>query len=692
MAVTAESFHQATDSLILPDQRLYYQTSIFSSHWQLRSLIASPEQDVIYYPGESNIYALYTKTKERQLITSLPFVPRCLTVAGGWICCGGHNGNFAVVSLNDGRRGAETIPSLGSDPDARLPMELNPPRRTLSRTISPPSRRSRSPRYPISANVKKIGVETKKNDDAINNCTTLWFPKDPPSERTYKSPVAVIANNDCSVYILDLEDSEILERFVYPSCVNRAEISPDGELLVAVTDDPFLYIYQRRRRQELTPGLFSAVEHYEWYPACRIQLTGQKLSELSNMKGSFALSFSSSGKYLAVSTQRGVISIFDTRSLVDERTEPLSIFSSSRPDSPLGAVRAMEFSPGSVDLLAWTESNGKVEVADIRTLFTSRQLLNVDSRRDEFEKIYISDRPESVSSRRRNLRSSSPSLIQDYLGLDFDARQLRQMARDMLDRHQAPITPEEQEILQAHRVARRQRDANAALADAESLLWGQGNPSSSLLESLGVGPTSTSSSRNPIPPLRTFRVSSNSERNPSFRSIIHDRERREVEHQPRRRPSIILATAERAMEHENIAASSGRHGNDTSTSLEQLTITTPCLPEPSSNPWEGIDALCIPQQESSGLRVTRDVDARTASRQPWRPLGNLVSVVREGSDGAWRSVYRPRVDDEEERSPHTMGICWSPDGKILYVGAEDGIYEYHVNMNGRKMAPSIVLR
>jgi hypothetical protein len=55
----------------------------------------------------------------------------------------------------------------------------------------------------------------------------------------------------------------------------------------------------------------------------------------------------------------------------------------------------------------------------------------------------------------------------------------------------------------------------------------------------------------------------------------------------------------------------------------------------------------------------------------------------------------------------TTGCCWSQDGKILYafhtrvspslyanyriryVGAENGIYEYHVNIVGRKLFPSI---
>jgi WD40 repeat protein len=68
------------------------------------------------------------------------------------------------------------------------------------------------------------------------------------------------------------------------------------------------------------------------------------------MRGSFALSFSRSGKYLAVATQYGIISIFDAECLTETHSLMVS-FTTSRPGRQAGAVRAMEFSPGPFDLL-----------------------------------------------------------------------------------------------------------------------------------------------------------------------------------------------------------------------------------------------------------------------------------------------------------------------------------------------------
>ena len=161
------------------------------------------------------------------------------------------------------------------------------------------------------------------------------------------------------------------------------------------------------------------------------------------MRGSFAACFSRSGKYLAIATQYGLISAFDTDSLPDP-SSLLVVFTSSRPGGESGAIRAMEFSPGPFDLLAWTEASGRVGVADVRTLFLSRQRLTIDSHGSGVERVIISDRAGEpmVDPRLRNFRTDSPS-TPDYLGLDLERRQLRHLTREMLDRHQAPLTAEE---------------------------------------------------------------------------------------------------------------------------------------------------------------------------------------------------------------------------------------------------------
>jgi hypothetical protein len=651
------------------------------SHWQLRSLIASPEQNVIYYPSGFDIYALYPKTKEREIVTTLPFSPRCLTVGGGWLCCGGHHGDYTAISLSD--RKADDL-SATLDPDARLPLDFDPVRRSSPRDTPSTSRRSRGLNYPLSVEVKRIGTESDEKDDAINNCITLWSPPNIVSERTYTTPVAVIANNDKSVYILSLPESETLEKLTYPDCVNRAVMSPDGELLVAVLDDPFLYVHQRKSKPSAHNKMHHSKQEYEWVGVCRIQLEGQSQADKTTMKGSFALTFSKSGKYLAVATQYGLISVFDVETFTQEDTEPLAIFSSSRPGRQTGAIREMEFSPGPFDLLAWTEASGRVGIADLRNLFLSRQLLMVDSRLDGVDKISITERPGEpvIDPRLRSFRTDSPSSSSstpDYLGLDLERRQLRHLTREMLDRHQSPLTTEELEVLQAHRIARRQRDALAESSGSSG--WGPWTGRSTATPGgTGNGEATTSSDRRisttGLPAaLREF---VNPDRTAaSFRSFINernqDRERRNQQQEPRRRSSVMLAAAERAIEQETFGPSSTGN-DDTSAGLGRLALTSPRTvgSDSPNNPWAEIDALYRnrypaedPPSRSTRLRIELDEEDRQGfANRLRRPFGDLGLGSRDESSMILRGVLR-RHNEDDERPPETMGLCWSPDGRIL---------------------------
>ena len=616
-----------------------------------------------------------TKTKERQLITTLPFTPLCLTVERGWLCCGGHHGKYTSICLDDSKAEAELSLGLDLEPDARLPLDFDPSRRSQPRDIASTSRRTRGQARPLIASLKFFGVEKKEDDNAINNCISLWFPKKTTSERAYKLPVAVLANNDSSVYILDLKESEVMERLTYPDCVNRAEISPDGELLVAVLDDPFMYVHQRCRRAELTPGLFSETEHYEWQPMCRIQLTGQSQADKTSMKGSFALTFSDSGQYLAVATQHGVISIFDVNTLADENARPISVFTSSRPGIASGAVRDMQFSPGPFEILAWTETSGRVGISDIRSLFVARQLLQIDSGLDVVESIHVVERAGEavIDPRLRTLRTDSPSSTPDYLGLDFERRQLRQMAREMLDRHQAPLTTEELEVLQAHRIARRARDVfggapNTAIWDLANYAQRNTNASNDTLAGAGNTGSDRRLSLGFPGILREYTSSDRS--TASFRNFINernqDRERRNQQLETQRRSSVILAAAERMIETET-ETSTSRSGHEPTTNLERLTLTTGTGTETPSNPWSEIDALyrsSFPNPSNSTRQRIEyeDEDRQTLARlrQPWR--ADMGVGTRDESTVI---MLRTRHDEEDNRPPDIMGLSWSPDGRLL---------------------------
>ena len=82
-------------------------------HWQLRSLLCSPESNVLYYPTGRNIYSLNTKTRKRELVASLPFSPTCIGVKYGWLCAGGKDqGYFASIKV--GESILQTYPAVES--------------------------------------------------------------------------------------------------------------------------------------------------------------------------------------------------------------------------------------------------------------------------------------------------------------------------------------------------------------------------------------------------------------------------------------------------------------------------------------------------------------------------------------------------------------------------------------------------
>lgn len=580
---------------------------------------------------------------------------------------------------------SKRAPAEDTDPDTRLPLDLDPSSRTTALEASSTSSSFatlRRPRGPLSSTTSKVGLE-------LVNCIEIWSPTPDAAEGAYDIPVAVLSNNDSSVFIIDLAKSKVLEQIDFPDNVNRSVISPDGTLLVSICDDPYLYLHRRIEKGTHGKGRPAVEERYGWISHGRLGIEGQKQSDTSTMRGSFAVCFSNSGKYLAVGTQYGIISIFDTETLVDESVNSLlKVFTTSRPGREPGAVRAMSFSPGPFDLLAWTESSGRISVADLRNMFLSKQTITIDSHAEGVERAIVISRlsDATIDPRLRSFRAESPSNItsQDYLNLDTERRQLRHLTREMLDRHQAPLTAEELEVLQAHRIARRQRDeANEVRETSErtsasrlSLL----RDIQTLTHGSGSRPADRRISTSNLPAaLREF---VNPERSAaSFRSFINernqDRERRSQLEQESRRPSWDqLAAGESAVERETSGPSTPRNNHDTASDLERLSITPSRHPpnglDTINTPWAEIDALYRarfpvdpPLDRSSRLRIEiEDEDRRDFAhrlRQPWRPLDD-INQVGTGSHGGHSSVLRSML---RSNSFETMGCSWSDDGRML---------------------------
>lgn len=577
------------------------------------------------------------------------------------------------------------------DPDERLPLDLDPASRSILREalsnsdiLQASSRRSRGP---LSAKTAKIGKE-------IVNCIELWSPSPSSSEKAYKIPVAVVSNNDHNVFIVDIAESEVLEELNLPDCVNRSVMSPDGELLVTICDDPFLYVHERRKKVATRDEVETKLG-YEWALRGRVQLTGQRQADRGDMRGSFASSFSASGKYLAVATQYGVISIFETATIAKEdESSLLAVFTSSRPgiEAGHGAVRAIQFSPGPFDLLAWTETTGRVGVADVRNLCRSQQLIELDSHSEGMERVIVSERrgDSVIDPRLRNFRAEPPSTTSttpDYLGSDLERRNLRHyLTREMLDRHQAPLTTEELEVLSAHRIARRLRDAantphtgRETPADTSNLPrmghWSDDRSSTSNVAGRTRSVERRISAATLPPALREF---INPDRSTtSIRSYINDRnndrERRvhlDFEIEPRRSGLLRLTAGESSTARDSSEPSVAADGDGTPS--ERLSLIGQSLEATGSDSatgaWPELDALYRtrlplepPLDRAARVRIEIEDDDRrdfaNRLRQPYRPLGDLALGTRDESASTLRRSRPGAVE--------TMGCTWSEDGRTL---------------------------
>jgi hypothetical protein len=96
--------------------------------------------------------------------------------------------------------------------------------------------------------------------------------------------VAVLANNDSSVIVVGLAEQNSLDKITYPDFMNRGVLSPDGRLLIAISDDPYLYIHERQEKKT-DAGISVRVADrpaYEWSPRGRIQLKSQSKDDRSD--------------------------------------------------------------------------------------------------------------------------------------------------------------------------------------------------------------------------------------------------------------------------------------------------------------------------------------------------------------------------------------------------------------------------
>lgn len=203
----------------------------------------------------------------------LSFNPRCLVARNGWVCCGGELGVFSAFRVGERNPPDETDRRHDLQPDDRLPLSLD-----LSDAASSLLAEAR-------AEKNLVAPSTGFGKDRVN-CIVLWLPPTlvEPCEGAYNQDVAVLAHNDSSVIIVSLRDQEALDKITYPDYMNRGVISPDGRLLIAISDDPYLYIHERKEKRSETGTSVRLSDRpvYEWSSCGRIQLKSQSKDDRSD--------------------------------------------------------------------------------------------------------------------------------------------------------------------------------------------------------------------------------------------------------------------------------------------------------------------------------------------------------------------------------------------------------------------------
>ena len=384
-------YHRPTDSLIKRSDAKFYPLDITVPHAQLRNFISTVDRDWLYYATRHDIYTLHLPTQRTSLLITVPFFPRCLAAGLGWVCLGGvNNGDCAFIRLKEqDDQGSLSV-------DARLPINLPEAneetlpgnagdRRPIPRVLAPEAEFNFQP----DLLVQELG------GDIVNSITIHDLSNPGVSERN--EPIALLSNNDKTVKIYSLAQRKVVAELLHPFPMNYALVSPDSDVLAAVGDGSRAFFYRRKPSKKssgVNSGTASTSDRFPQYEWRLFAIPRLPVGDCMTNDHSFAITFSQSGHFCAMSSQGGMISVFDTNvlnSLSDGEESDrafLCTFKSSR-SALLGCVRSMEFSPGPWDLLAWSEDHGRVGIADVRQAFCRRQILQLDP--EEADKIELED-------------------------------------------------------------------------------------------------------------------------------------------------------------------------------------------------------------------------------------------------------------------------------------------------------------
>ena len=638
-------------------------------------------------------------------MTTLPWEARCTASGHGYVCVGGpDDGNFAAIKVTG------FPPTDPSDVDAALPLDFQ----------------HRLPRPPVLGAAHRIRLE-KIGEDIVNSISIHRFPAEGDGQ---DEVVAVLTNNDKTVRLYSLTQNLEVTVLDLPCCMNHATISPDGQLLVAVGDSPTAYFFERVKPEK--PSSMKT-------PEGRIQTTPpdwQLLAQVSLYRptdlladGYFSTAWSPFGRLCAVGSECGYITVFDVELL--KRVEygedaVVQLISSTRPDTEAsagsvrtmpgverptpGAIRTMHFSPNPWDLLVWSEGQGRVCVADLRSGLKVKQVLSLDPKEDGIEKVEIADFDLTISPEMHELRreadfirsyrraldsdgtAAAVNAATEYFEADSERQRLHRLGVVESDNDPHGLTAHERQVLEALRSTRQREEAREQGVTPRSINYNTRRHADSAsrreqMEIMAEFVPESFRRWNRSPQERTtprrqasvvVSIDPGTVNAPATLTNITDTT-------PTRSPNVIPAHARRVTS-EIIASTDDAWRTIEEALSTQARAANATAREGSSNSANASSANTSTAPElRNELRRLRQL---TQMRERLRNVRNSQPSAEtyEFSLG----LRRPsRSAHDPSAGLRTAGLAMSEDGRTLYCGTEEGIFEFKLNLHVRKAFPAI---
>ncbi|KAI8888326.1 WD40 repeat-like protein [Backusella circina FSU 941] len=284
-----ESDVQNDGQFIFKQFKYYNDVPTTISHWQLRSLIASPKNNTIIHPIRDSIFSFNTKTEQdSKLISGLPFEPTAIDTNFGYLALAGRYGGALIKDLS-----GEWQKSFNTGSGMNNSIHLS---------------------------------QHGSNDIRLTVC-----------------------NNDESVLVYDVPNMHNIVSLKMSSAANYASVSPDGRKMVCVDDSGESHLYS---------------------------ISSHRYEKIASYKVSrdpcASCAWNSSSDIFATTSQDGHITAWD----IQNGKEPIFRVNSTEKRRSKKAARAIQFSKGPLDLLAYTEHVSIVNILDMRT-FDKRQIVSL---------------------------------------------------------------------------------------------------------------------------------------------------------------------------------------------------------------------------------------------------------------------------------------------------------------------------